>query len=200
MSIKRIGHAGCWGIDIGVPQDSSPAAITALALSAARAFVTAFDSLCVVDEAWADWLAMDRSVVETEPVEVQLDGTVHLPQSADLVTGLAMSCSANVDTCTGLLRVPHAAEWRFAAVLAPPEEGARVEDASVRFCVAIDPWLPEARDPVTGASRPNHELAARNAPRLETALRRWEAATGRPITDVTSGMYAGYVAQYGFRA
>ena len=196
-TVARPGKVGCWGIDLGVPGDGSGAAVTALATSAAPRFTAAFADLCEIESAFADYLAArgPRSapaVVETRRVDVAADGNVTIPPDASVVIGLVLECAVRLETSDGVVSIPRAAEWRFAAVLAPEEEGLRVEDTAAYLCVGIDAWTPAARDPTA------RELAVRNAPRLERSLRDWERAMGHPITDYTSDAYPGAIGPYGF--
>jgi len=183
---------GCWSIELGPPPDGELRTVTDTALGAARIAADAFTGLCSAESAHASWESGEQ-VVEYRPVELNADGSVVLPPDVGVVTSLVIRYDVLIEVGDMLVTVPSAAEWRFAALLAPPEEGLAVDDSSVSFCVETDAWLPS-----TGAEQSNEPVARANAPRLAAALRRWEQLTGKPIVDFVSNAYADAVARYGF--
>jgi hypothetical protein len=77
------------------------------------------------------------------------------------------------------------------------EEPAQFDSAYVSVSTEVDPWLDV---PLQGGRfLDNRAVASVNRTRLERALRSWEAAMGRPITEVDSNGYPSFVDRYGFR-
>jgi hypothetical protein len=76
-------------------------------------------------------------------------------------------------------------------------EQAEFDNAHVTADVEIDPWVDAPLH--DGRFLDNRSVAELNRPRLERALRRWEAAVGKPISEVESLPYPSLVDRYGFR-
>jgi hypothetical protein len=205
----------CWEIDLGAPASGSVEALNQEVDHATQAFLHAFGEMCAVEEAGGDIFLLDDdgrvlSVLEGVHFAPTGDGRFrpdlqHVDPALNgtpLITRLTLSCSAIIVRADRKpLILPAGARFYYDSVV-DFNLGERVEvvDSSVGFCVNIDPWLDVTLEPGSYQGRDNQSVSQLNRPRLEHALRDWEALMGRSIVETTSGLYRARLHRYGFTA
>ncbi|MDQ6901334.1 MAG: hypothetical protein M3072_17865 [Candidatus Dormibacteraeota bacterium] len=178
---------------------------------AARAFQEALADICVVRSAEGviTEIGNDGRIVDVwgeVPLE-QLPDRSFGPAIEDApggsanqsaLTSFTLSCDVLVQEERELVTLPNGLDLHYHSGLHTLiGDPVRFGAAYVSVAAEVDPWLDA---PLHGGRfLDNRITAALNRPRLERALRRWESAFGRTISEISSVPYPALVDRYGFR-
>jgi hypothetical protein len=207
------GHAekaGAWDIELGALDVASVRALEQTADDVAEVFVQAFAEIGTLEyaEGTVTEIGEDRRIlsVQGEVPLVWHEGRFRPAPDADVgpeAGGAVLSSFMLVYTVTvnqAEQSVPVSSGLYFHYDSDLPDvvgQPATSRSAFARVDVEVDPWLDA---PLHGGRfLDNRAIAALNRPRLERALRRWEAAMGKPIDHATSVPYPAFIDRYGFR-
>jgi hypothetical protein len=210
------GHtekAGAWDIDLGVQGPAPPASLNRIADNVSGAFVDAFADIATVEHAEGTVIDIGEdgrilSVWGEVPLVSQEGQFRPVPdvESGDLtergvLSGIMLVCAVTVvqDDAHRLSdTIQDGLYFHYDSGLSGlVGELAQFDSAFARVDVEIEPWVDA---PLHGGKfLDNRAAASLNRPRLEQALRRWEAEVGKPISNVTSVVYGAFVDRYGFR-
>lgn len=209
---RQPGH---WWMDLEPPFEATPFALGRIADHATSSFVGAFAGLyrpikgrgklttldergAVVDRAAA------RDLIEMEGWRFRPPEEPALPQNV-FVDKLLVHCDVVIEPADDRdepIVVPGAGRFGYESGLETGDTGWPTFRRPVaRVSSWLDVWLDVTHDPEgPGAGRDvdNRALGRRNRPRLESALRRWEAAMAKPITHFVSPLYPDRVGRYGY--
>lgn len=206
--------AGGWTIDLGDLQLSSPQAWMEAADRMTGAFLEAFSTVCSprTNDGYVVQLTADGRVLGIEgdvTFELRQGGvfrprpdTPYGPVKEGSVTGgITVGCSVMVlhpgrDHSIAEFFNGMYFHYHSGADLLEDDTG-MLGPAYVTVSAQADPWLDAPLH--DGRFQDNRAIAALNRPRLEEALRRWEAAVGKPISDIWSVSFPNLVYRYGFR-
>ena len=202
---------GHWWMDLEAPYQVTPFALNRIVDHATYAFVGAFAALYRPIKGRGRMTKLDASgaVVGRTPAEdfIEMEGwrfrppaEPALPEDA-FIDRLIVHCDVILEPPDELgepIVVPGAGRFGY-------ESGLQVGDTGwptfrppvARVSSWLDVWL-DVTHGEDGRDVDNRALAARNRPRLESALRRWEAAMARPIARYTSPRYPARIGRYGY--
>ncbi len=210
------GHAekaGAWDIYLGALDVASLRALQQTVDDVTKAFVEAFAEIGTLDYAEGTVVEIGSSgrilsVRGEMPMEMHegrfrptAEIDLDLPAERTVLSSIMLVYTVTVIQAgaeQGSVPVSGGLYFHFDSDLpSVVGESATSQSAFARVDVEVDPWLDA---PLHGGKfLDNRATAAINRPRLESALRRWEAATGKPIDHVTSVTYAPFIGRYGFR-
>jgi hypothetical protein len=182
-----------------------------IADNAIRAFLQAFADVCTIEDAEGDLVEIgeDRQLSNVwAELRLEQDSEGRFRPRLD-------AASSDLSKRAGLSRVLVACGVRVEGDRTEPtllsdalyfhyNSGLSAEDGEpvtfdtpyVMVSADVDPWLDAPwRE---GRYVDNRTIASLNRPRLERALRSWEAAVGKPISEVDSS-YPEFIDRYGFR-
>jgi hypothetical protein len=203
--------AGQWSIDLGHHDATSIESLGMTADRAARAFLDAFSDVCVVRSADGviTEIGDDGRILDVwgeVPLEHKPDHSF-VPLSDDgrgdhsrrsALTSFTLRCDVLVQEEGDVATLQNGLYLHYGSGLTTVV-GEQVKFGSryVSAATEVDPWLDA---PLHGGRfLDNRITAAINRPRLERALRRWESALGRPISEASSVPYPAFIYPYGFR-
>ena len=210
------GHAekaGAWDIDLGALDVASPRTLEQTADEVTEAFVQAFAEIGTLEyaEGTVTEIGEDGRILSVQG-EVQLvwhegrfrpapDAYIGPDAGRAVLSSIMLVYTVTVnqaDSEQQLVSVSSGLYFHYDSDL--PDvvgQSATSHSAFARVDVEVDPWLDA---PLHGGKfLDNRAIAALNRPRLERALRRWEAAMGKPIDNATSVPYQSFIDRYGFR-
>jgi hypothetical protein len=203
---------GRWSIDFGRLDADSVEALNQIADEAIRAFLQAFADLCIVEDAEGDLVEIgEDGRLSNQRPEVPLEQDVEgrfrpgsEAASGDLskragLSRVLLGCgvAAEGDRKERTLLSDGLYFHYDSGLSSRVGEPLTFDSAHVSVSVEVDPWLDA---PLHGGRvLDNRTIASLNRPRLERALRSWEGAVGKPISEVDSA-YPNLVDRYGFRA
>lgn len=204
---------GHWWMDLEPPFEASPFALTRIADHATSAFVGAFAALYIPVRGRGRFVRLDErgAVVERGTAQdlIEMEGwrfrpptEPALPQNV-FVDKMIVHCDVVIepaDDDAEPIVVPGAGRLGYESGIEVGETGwPTFRRPLARVSSWLDVWLDVTHDPEGPAGDiDNHALAHRNRPRLEGALRRWEASMARPIGHWTSPQYPDRVVRYGY--
>ncbi len=204
-------NTASWSIDLGHLDANSGEALNQIADGAIHAFLEAFADVCTVQDAEGN-LAEIREDLRLSNLwtELQLEQDLEgrFRPRPDAASGLLsnraglsrvlLACGVKVESD----RTEHTLLWEGiyfhfnSGLSATVGEPVTFDPSYVTVSAEVDPWLDAPYH--DGRFVDNRTVADLNRPRLERALRSWEAAMGKPISDVESA-YPDLVDRYGFR-
>jgi len=208
-----IEQTGLWSIDLGPLDTGSPAFLNQLAERVTKAFWGAFKDICNLEWAEGDIVQVGqdgliKAVWAEIPLEHSGDGRFRPAENAGVggsedrtvLSRVMLTCNVTLQLPDGETReLPDSLHFHYDTGLpSTVGEPAKSKSVSATVGVEVDPWL-DAPWNLRGRID-NRSVAALNRPRLEQALRNWEAAIGRPISEVSSVPYPDLVDRYGFQA
>jgi hypothetical protein len=205
-------NTASWSIDLGDLDADSGEALNQIADGAIQAFLQAFADMCTVEDAEGNLaeIGEDRrlSNLWTElRLEQDVEGRFRpRPDEAfgDLsdragLSRVLLACGVKVEgDRTEPTLLSEGIYFHYNSGLSPTVgEPVTFDSPYVTVSAEVDPWLDAPYQ--GGRFVDNRTVADLNRPRLERALRSWEAAMGKPISEVESA-YPDLVDRYGFRS
>ena len=203
--------AGLWSANLGQLDTTSTESLAAAADRAARAFMNAFVEICAVHSAEGviTEIAEDGSILDVwgeVPLERRddlsfgpaSDGAPGDSSRSLALTSFTLRCDVLVQEKGNVATLQNAMYLHYESGLQTVVgEQVRFGSAYVSVAVEVDPWLDA---PLHGGRfLDNRITAALNRPRLERALRRWEAALGQQLSEPSSVPYPTFIDRHGFR-
>jgi hypothetical protein len=202
---------GRWSINLGRLDPDSVEAMNQIADDVVGSFLQAFADLCTVEHAEGDLVEIEEdyrlSNVRGElPLEQTVEATFR-PRSDTAIgvlsnraglSSVLLVCSIAVEGDRAeRLVLPDALYFHYNSGLSSRVgQPMSFDSAHVTVTAEVDPWVDA---PLQGGRfLDNRTIAALNRPRLERALRNWEAAIGKPIDELDSA-YPDFIDRYGFR-
>jgi hypothetical protein len=207
-----IEQTGLWSIDLGSLDTSSPAFLNQMAERVTKAFWEGFEDICNLEWAEGDIVQVGQDgLIDAVSAEIPLEhsgdgrfrptGSAGVGGSEDrtVLSRVMLTCGVTLQLPDGETReLPDSLHFHYDTGLpSTVGEPAKSTSASATVGVEVDPWLDAPWN--LRARIDNRSVAALNRPRFEQALRKWETAIGKPISEVSSVPYPDLIDRYGFR-